>query len=421
MAKASKTVEEALETLQRTIRRSKKDAEPVESGEVPPHLVERFASRSSGEEGLTLVLSADEKKALIDGRRLLRSDLRFEHLSDRDIQNYTWEFACRAHLDPDAELVQDFFEEHGREPADRTCYLPLELLEVTEPVEFQGVTILPREDVEPPAIALGPDPRPLGGSVVAVQVRGTDYGKMRDRALEKAERAVRLLRVSLRADRWVPDAQLLFRVGVHAWFDDGASTWQRDSGAGSVLTLDKGLRQHLDTEPIASLPERAESDLYQRVERALRWFDRAQRETDPVIALLFLFSALEGLLGEKSEGLKAGKLAMRRAMLGSLASGGFTDPDRTLRLYDEVRSYAVHGEETPVVGENLVARFSDDVRRALNEVLSFAELEGITTRKALRRALDGHERRDKVKAGLRERNPELWEKFFAKEDEQDTS
>jgi hypothetical protein len=157
------------------------------------------------------------------------------------------------------------------------------------------------------------------------------------------------------------------------------------------------------------------------VERALRWFDRAQLEADPVIALLFLFSALEGLLGEKSEGLKAGKLTMRRAMLGLLASGGFTDPDRTLRLYDEVRSYAVHGEETPAVGENLVARFSDDVRRALNEVVSFAESEGITTRKALRRALDGDERRDKVKAGLRERNPELWEKFFAKEDERDTS
>jgi hypothetical protein len=41
----------------------------------------------------------------------------------------------------------------------------------------------------------------------------------------------------------------------------------------------------------------------------LRWIERARFTGEPLIALLYLFFALEALLGDKPEGLKADDLA----------------------------------------------------------------------------------------------------------------
>jgi hypothetical protein len=78
----------------------------------------------------------------------------------------------------------------------------------------------------------------------------------------------------------------------------------------------------------------------QRVERALEWFEKAQLEVDPVIRCLFLIFSLEAILGSRSEYSKAQALALRRAVLGWLASEGFTHPARTLLLYWELRNAA---------------------------------------------------------------------------------
>ena len=67
--------------------------------------------------------------------------------------------------------------------------------------------------------------------------------------------------------------------------------------------------------------------------------------------LLYLFFALEAMLGDKSEGLKAPALAVRRAIRGLVTRDGFIHPARTYLLYDEVRSAAVHGEEPPEIGQ----------------------------------------------------------------------
>jgi len=49
------------------------------------------------------------------------------------------------------------------------------------------------------------------------------------------------------------------------------------------------------------------------------WIDRSLVTPDQLVAMLFLFFALEAILGDKAEGLKSLGLAFRRSMLGHLA------------------------------------------------------------------------------------------------------
>src|SRR5260221_6132698 len=92
---------------------------------------------------------------------------------------------------------------------------------------------------------------------------------------------------------------------------------------------------------------------------------------EPLVQLLYLFFALEALLGDKAEGLKAPVLAYRQAMLGESAGHGFTHPNVTFVLYEDVRSAAVHGGEVPEVTDEVVKNFAADVRLALNEYLTY--------------------------------------------------
>ena len=124
--------------------------------------------------------------------------------------------------------------------------------------------------------------------------------------------------------------------------------------------------------------------------------------------MLFLFFALESILGNKAEGLKAHSLALNRAMLGLIVDGGFAHPARTYLLYDEVRSAAVHGEEAPEVDEKVVRQFADDVRVAINQYLWFAVDRGFTKRKQLRCALQADERRANLIKSLLNDDPKLW-------------
>jgi hypothetical protein len=54
--------------------------------------------------------------------------------------------------------------------------------------------------------------------------------------------------------------------------------------------------------------------------------------------MLFLFFALEAILGDKSKGLKGRDFALRRSILGLRTTGGFSDPARACVFYEKVRS-----------------------------------------------------------------------------------
>jgi hypothetical protein len=367
----------------------------------------------------TLWLFRDERLALEKVRSLLDQDLRFEHLSESAVKEATWRFACTAAVQRKGDLVSKFVEEHAHEVRDRTCFFPVELLRIKEEVGLYGVRLIPPDAVELPGTFLVRDPRPAMTSVIAVGCSGTNYKKMGDRARPVAERALRLLRATLREDQWLPDRQLRFRLGESVWFDDSvAAGWALGPQEGWELELDDGLLSHATSQEISTLPQVPANDVERRAGRALRWFEGAQLAVDPVVEVLYLFFALETILGDKSEGLKAPSLAVRRAMLGLLASGGFTHPARTYLLYDEVRSAAVHGEELPDVTQREADSFSWDVRRALNEFLRYARAEGFTKRVQVRRALDTDERRQGFVDALVEQDPKRWKDLKPPQDDQ---
>jgi hypothetical protein len=405
MANRDPSVERALENLRVLVRQPVPDPVPriVMSARVPDDL------ESEGFRSLSLF--ADEGRALDQLRHLLAADLRFEHMDSRHIERATWRFVCLSHLRKGRGIVDEFVSEHAQEPRDQWCFFPVHLLTTTTVVELQGASLLPKDDAPPAGWLIPPfDGEPL--SVIRVAARGTSHRAMTTRSREVAEHALRVLRATLREDQFTPDQQLRYRLGNAAWFDDGASAWGMEPDQGWELELDEKLLAEARKAPLYELPVSPRNDVERRAKLALTWFEQAQLAVEPLLQLLFLFTALEAILGDKAGGLKGPYLALRRALLGLNTDGGFTHPARTFLLYDKVRSYAVHGEEAPDVSERVVTSFAWDVRRALNEFLEFARRENLQSRNKVRAALDADPRRENVIAGLLRDDPDLWGKYF---------
>lgn len=99
---------------------------------------------------------------------------------------------------------------------------------------------------------------------------------------------------------------------------------------------------------------------------------------------VFLFTALEAILGDRSKGIKSDHLAIHRAALSESLGEGFSPPGQALTLYERVRSMAIHGEEPAVVPREDAESFEWDVRRAINEYLRFTKESNLTKRKQVR-------------------------------------
>lgn len=408
VARRRPTPETALDELQRLVRRP--------PGGDPEDIAGSFAIpddlRDEGFNSITLL--HDEQRALEACRQALADDLRFEYLKEREIDAATVRFVCRAHRE-DGDLASDFTREHAREVMERTCFLAVEHLTVDRERELFGVRFVPLANLDLPQWLFGRDPPPEVTTALAIESHGTNYERMKERSLPPARRALRLLRASLRDDNWIPDQQLRFRLREHFWFDDGANGWVTLPDQGWELELDDRLFERAAGHILATLPADPSTDVERRALRALYWFERAQLDVEPNVELLFLFFALESILGDKSEGPKAHGLALRRALLGLLASEGFsTHPSDIYALYDEVRSTAVHGERSPEVGRKNLDRFAWDVRRAINEFVRFARQRNYTKRSQVRNALLASDRRASVEAGLLRDHPKLWKPYLDK-------
>jgi hypothetical protein len=384
-------VEQALLELQRLVR------EPMLADPPDPlyklgHVPEEFAP---GEEQTGLHGTPEEIQALELLRWLLPQDLRFEHIDKSKIESATFEFVCRAHYQPDEDHVPQFVADHAQALLERTCFLPIVHLKVKDELHFQGCRLLPAAAVELPGRMLGPDPSPTMDSVLAVNCTGTSHEQMSIRATEVAHHAIRLLRVAMREDKWVHDRQLRFRLGESLWFSDGASGWQTAPDLGWEYVPDEPALERATSQPLATLPLVGNNDVERGANTALRWFERAQLATDPLVEMLYLFFALEALIGD-SEREKGRKLAARRAILGLKTSGYHTDPGRIYFYYGRVRSTAVHGGDPGDVPRDEIDKVSWDMRRAINEFLEYAKANSFTERSWIVKALDSDPHRDEI-------------------------
>lgn len=391
--------EQALRDLVAELRRHEPEGSVMKrsarSGRIPEDLAD--------DDNRWLSLDADEEAALQAAVAVLAEDLRFEHITDADER--LWRFVCISALGRHDAPIEAFVSENQQEPIEKTCFFPIELLTVDRAVETLGIRLLPPTHADVPPEQMGFSLGEPIGSVAAVQVMGTNLRRMRDRAVPIVDRALSILRFAIQAERGVSDLQLRFRRGEGYSFGDRLVGWERRAEAGVSLSLDEGLIDRVNREPVAMLVDGPQNDLEQRADRALRWIEDATLATDPVEELLFLCFALEALLGRKDEGLKARGLAFRRAMLSSVVRGSFAHPQRALWLYEDVRSAAVHGEHPPEIPRRDLVAFAWDVRNALSEYLEFAAAKNLKSRRSVLRCLARHPDHERLIDWLAQQDP----------------
>lgn len=395
---------------------------PVSDAELPSATLHPIPDDLAPSGDKSLVLGADGQRALLAAESALRADLRFEHLSRQDRASEALRrLVAVANLEPSQDHVPAFFEEFGREPEDRVCFIPVESLNIASPCDLFSVSFLPINDAQVPAEHPFFSLEPPVGSVIAVTTRGTDLGRMAERARAAAEQALRVLRVALRENRWLNGFQLRFRLAPSYTFGEGLAGFGTPPEAVWSVDLDHELLQLATSQPLSKLAEHPETGVERRAQLALKWIENAYFATDRVTELLFLFFALESILGDKAEGLKGAGLAFRRAMLSTAVRGSFADPGRAFWLYEKVRSAAVHGEVPPEIDSNLVKRFAWDVRIALNQYLEFATSNGLRKRGTVLRALREHPDTPRLVTWLRENAGPAWDSFLNDSDDLPTS
>ncbi|HWY18599.1 MAG TPA: hypothetical protein VNY27_07800 [Solirubrobacteraceae bacterium] len=319
----------------------------------------------------------------------LVEDLRFEYLDRKEREAAAQTFAARAAVKKSESHIGWFMSEYAHKLLDLTCSFTVEHLIVDQRRELFGATFIPASDASLPTW-IGGAPSPLD-SVIAVPTRGTGGLRMMERGRESAEHALRLLRAGLREHRSIADDQLRFRIGTHYWFTvDGEprAGWKRRPGEPITFRLNDELVELATSPPVAELQERGPNDIERRASRALAWWERSFSVTDPVIKIVFLFAALEAILGNRSKGIKSEDLAMHRAALSESLDERFSLPGRSLDLYEHVRSLAIHGEEPVAVSREEAQAFEWDIRSAINEYLRFARESDLTKRKQVRAELE---------------------------------
>lgn len=380
----------------------------------PAFMIRRVPSDLARPDFRGLTLGGPAAEAFNDANAQLYDDKRFEWVNPKKLEEQLWRLACEAKAKPaESGLVDAFVDEYAREPRSQTCFWPVEGLDVAFPVELFGIRLVPVSGLQPhnPLAAFeelvkAPGANPVG-CVAAIGVSGTSGRRMAERAREAAEHALRQLRMTLREHREISDRDVRFRLGNMWWIDEGSHHFTIPGGRTS-LHLGDDLVKLATSRPVARLPASGGRNVDDHARIALGWFEKSQLVEDQVSQMLYLFFALEAILGDKAEGPKGENLALRRAILGLRTTGFFVHPRRVYVLYGDVRSEAVHGGGPVEVTDQEVLRFSADIRTAINEFLEFANREAHTRRAQVRRALDEDEGREELAANLYREDPTLW-------------
>jgi hypothetical protein len=404
MSSSQLSVEQTLRNLQALARRSAtgKQEMPAMTFRLPAELVTTQARMLS--------MDRDEVTAMNAAAKALTTDLAFEHL--RKPHDELQIFVAQAQADQGKDHVGAFLKQHERQILDLVCYLTVEYLSVVEETQLLQLRLLPLTDASIPRVAHGLSPDKPVGCVAAVDVRGTSYGKMAERARTTAEHALRVTRVGLREHNSVNDKQLRFRLGTAHAFSDQLAGWRSRSDVAYELEFGPHFADLVGRTPVWTLPAEPATTIDKKADIALRWMERARFTGEPLIALLYLFFALEALLGDTSEKLKADGLAFRQMMLSYIVTGEFAHPNTTWFLYDRVRSGAVHGENVPDIDEDTLRSFEWTVRDSLNQYLTLARDAGIRRRGKLLQMLSDHPDRPKLAEWVLENGGADWATYL---------
>lgn len=396
----------ALRRLQATIRAPDSlTARHGRSGRVPDELATDDLRQIS--------LNNEDADRLAETLDALAVDMCFEHLDERSADDLLWRLACNAHVNRRTDHVASFVMAHAREPKSVDVFFTVRHLEVIEEFEVLKVTFLPATSILVPAPDdLATEPHVRG--ILRAAAVGTDPRRIVERARGEAQEALRVLRNGLRTTvMGAPDRQLRFSLGErYAFADSRRAGWQLADDAAWELAVNAEMVARATSAPTARLNVAAGTDVETHVHTAIVWADRSLMTADPLMRVLYLFFALEALVGDRGSGEKARRITFRRAILDHATREGFRNPHVTYALYDEVRSAAVHGGRPPEVTNRDASGLDSDVRAALDQLLEYAAAIGETKHSRVMQALDRHSDADELVEWLRTTDRwKIWHDF----------
>jgi hypothetical protein len=395
---------QVLRQLQALVRQG----QPVET--VNSGVTRRVPEDLATDEFQWLTLSRAEADMFDKAIRQVLSDETLEHLGTRT-ESVLWRLVCQSVADKTTDHVRQFLNHHARTPESRTVYFTVPYLKLPRSMVVAGVRFLPSDATEVPDSGLlnGEDHVQL---VACATATGTVPALLVKRARATANHAVRLLALGLlTADSGLQDRQRRFRLGERYSLEPGGGGWRALPDTPWEANLPPDVLAALDGQPLMEIPERPSNKLQKRVLISVEWLDRARFADDPLVRLLYQFFALEALLGDRQAKEKGRLLAFRRAMLDHAVDGQFNDPNLTYYLYDEVRSAAVHGGESPEPDTWRSAKLDRDLHNVVNQFLRYVKSIGVTKHSEILQALDEHPDQDEMLAWLTRNNPDVWNDF----------
>lgn len=371
----SDQVQKALAKLQNQVRSEPKDTVPGLRQKVPEH--------HGLESGMQLGVGPAVRDAIKGLQASLLADLRFEYLGEM-AEEHLWDFVCKCALQRSVNHVPGFMTQLPHAPEQMRCIWAIEHLKVVEAFSVGNVQFLNPEgahfDVQSPLAQNWDDHE----GFAEVRIEGTHAHRAAERARQQIDHALKLLRVALKR-KGFSDSQLRFRIGkLYVLPDHGADGWQQADDFPVPMETAVNFIEYLGDD-LLDLP--GGGDAMRHALLALSWIDQAIQAVSLVDRVLFLFSALEALLGDESGSLKSHRLVFYRVMLGETVAGGFFHPVPLYWFYDSVRSVAVHGDEPPEITKEAVDTLEWNIRNALYEYVHLCKERGLTSRKAVRNEL----------------------------------
>lgn len=346
-------------------------AEGARSGPIPAALLGEEETSDS------MILSGPEYAQFRKAIYWLRREPELEHLSDDDLDEGLWEFACRLALDP-------ALEGQDSAPRGRTVELLAELMrpwvEYEVAIEIQDLHLASELNVGgttltkwTPDLAIqwsitkSPSDNILGReslntTVALARVMAGGERQALDRGRLLIDRALDLVRVGLVTSIYVRvhDQEVLFRRGERSavrLIDTGAcvlQTWSLGLRPfGTNVSDERAAQVIAKLAPLEGLlaDKSRSTALRDRLARAVHWISVSMTRESFDDKVVDLCTALETLLAPKSDPRKGEALALRTMLLPTALADGFIDPVPSYYRYIR-RSDVIHGSDLYVCDEH---------------------------------------------------------------------
>lgn len=291
----------------------------------------------------------------------LKKERRLEYLNPRDLKDIFWHFICEIIIDHDIyrkdlkkldNKIGEFLASLSKPLEEYEIIVPLLNIDIKD-FEFKMGNITVKKINKKFLEGLGSDMQNVIGSTgVIIIEKGNNPRSICERAIDKADFIIKILRISLHQNISIHDEDLLFRRGdviLYKKVDDlsiyGVYRGLKRGRISIPIEINQKYKDNIN-KFIDNISESLEmqklSDKFKnRFIWSLTWIGRSIEQEDPDVKIIFLSTALETILTNISDDMKGENIACRMLLLNSQLNYRFVDPVKILMIY-KLRSEIIH-------------------------------------------------------------------------------